>query len=75
MTKYEVIESKHWKHCSGLTASVYGSVPWTSEADKIHWSIETVGYTIRNNVAGTVGIGRKPFKTYQEAADFILNFN
>jgi hypothetical protein len=70
-TDFEIIESKRWKHSSGLTASIYGAVPWTSEADKNNWTIETIGFTLRNIKTGTVGIGRKPFETYQDAVNFL----
>ena len=73
--KFEIIESKRWKHSTGMTASIYGAVPWTSEADRHNWSIEIVGYTLRNIKSGTVGIGRRPFKTHAEALEFVSQFN
>jgi hypothetical protein len=73
--KFEIIESKHWRHSAGMTASLYGAVPWTSEADRQNWSVQVVGYTLRNIKTGTVGIGRKPFKTYEEAVEFVSQFN
>ncbi len=70
--KYEIIESKKWVNSiTGATASIYGSVPYTNETDKLNWSIEVVGYTIRNNDTGTVGLGRKPFETMAEAQECI----
>lgn len=63
----EVIESKRWKNTvTGATASIYGAVPYTSEADKGRWVVETVGYTWRRE-DGTVGLGRVPAKTLEEA--------
>ena len=70
MKRYEVIESKRWKHTSGQTASIYGASPYTSAADKPNWHIEVVGWTVRDNERNTVGFGRVPFKTQQEAQAF-----
>ena len=74
--KYEIIESKQWVNgLTGATASIYGSVPYTNDNDKVFWSIETVGYTIRNNDTNTIGLGRKPFKTMYEAAEHLRKLN
>ena len=67
MSRYEVIESKAWKHDDGRTASLYGAVPWTSASEEPRWKVVTRGYTIRDNMSGTVGIGRQPWKTRAEA--------
>lgn len=68
MKRYEVIESRCWKNArTGASASIYGAVPYQSDAETEGWSIVTLGYTIRDNVAGTVGIGRTPFATMAEA--------
>jgi hypothetical protein len=67
--KGEVIESKSWKHkSSGATASLYGAVPWSGSTgdEKSDWELETTGYTISWD-DGTIGVGRKPFKTKAEA--------
>lgn len=61
-----VIESKRWKHTSGRTASIYGSLPWTSDADKSNWHMETTGYTLKMS-DGTVGYGRPALATSEEA--------
>lgn len=73
----EVIEARRWKHtgnaaqpATGRTASVYGSVPWVSEADRSAWTLEVVGYTIKHP-DGTVGIGRPPFATREEAQAWV----
>jgi hypothetical protein len=73
--KYEIVESKQWICVDGRTASIYGSVPYTNDTDKSNWSIEVVGYTIRNNNTGTVGLGRKPFKTMYEAVEHLRKLN
>ena len=65
---YEVVESKRWKnHVTGETASIYGAVPWTRSADEGAWSMETVGWTVRNTRTNTVGVGRVPWGTRTEA--------
>jgi len=66
----EVIESKRWIHKSGATASIYGAAPWTDESDRCNWEVEKVGYTIQWE-DGTVGMGRKPFESKEEAEAFL----
>ena len=70
MTRYEVIASVRWQHDNGSTASIYGACPWTSESDKPHWKLVNVGWTVRDNVANTVGFGRPPYRTRKEAQAF-----
>lgn len=66
----EVIPSRRWVHTSGRQASPYGAVPWTSEADRENWTMETVGWTIQHP-DGTIGIGRQPFTTKEEAQAWV----
>jgi hypothetical protein len=74
--KYEIIESKKWVNtATGATASIYGAAPYTNDKDRVFWSIEVVGYTIRNNDTGTVGLGRLPFKTMYEAVEHLRKLN
>lgn len=68
----KIIESRYWKHTSGRTASLYGSAPWTSTADKPNWSIEVRGWTIAWD-DGTIGTGRPAFKTKEEAQEHLDN--
>jgi hypothetical protein len=69
---YEVIQSRRWYHKpTGRTASIYGAQPWTHPADKDNWELQTVGWTVRDNVQGTVGFGRVPFQTESEANEFV----
>jgi hypothetical protein len=75
MQKFEIIESKHWKHSTGRTASIYGAVPWTSSDDAVNWVVVSAGWTVYNTRTNTVGIGRKPFQTKAEAEAFISQFN
>ena len=67
MQRYDIIPAKRWIHTDGRTASIYGAVPYTSEAEQASWSIQPVGFTIRDNKTNTVGLGRMPFKTIEEA--------
>lgn len=61
-----VIPSRQWRHTSGRTASIYGSTPWTSEADKASWTIVDRGWTVQNP-DGTIGCGKPPCATKEEA--------
>lgn len=67
MKRYEVIESRVWVRDDGAKASIYGACPWTSDAEKARWKIITQGWTIHDTQTNTVGIGRKPFATREEA--------
>lgn len=72
MERYTVIEAKQWHHIpTGRRASMYGACPWTSQAEKADWEMVTLGWTFRDNVFGTVGLGRKPFATREAAEHFI----
>jgi hypothetical protein len=51
----------------GATASVYGAVPWVSDAEKPRWSLVLKGFTVRNPLTGQVGVGRPPEATEQLA--------
>lgn len=70
----EIIPHTKWVHTSGRQASIYGAVPWTTEADKPNWTMETRGYTWAVS-DGTVGICRAPAKTYAEAVETANKFN
>ena len=75
MKRYEIIEAKRWVHVSGATASIYGACPYVSDSDKSNWSIQTVGWTIRDNKTNTVGMGRKPFDSMYDASMVLHNLN
>lgn len=63
----EVIESRVWKHLpTGRTASPYGVAPWLGEADRSNWELQVRGFTVRNP-DGTIGCGRPPCVTREEA--------
>ncbi len=72
----KVIESRRWRHVSGRTASIYGACPWTGapgdrESD---WTLETSGWTWENE-NGTVGLGRVPVDTREEAEAIMARHN
>lgn len=69
--RYTVIESKRRRGPGGRTASPYGAAPWTSEREKSQWHLETVGWTVRDEERGTVGIGRQPWETKREAEEWV----
>lgn len=70
-----IIPSKHWKNAvTGATTSIYGSVPYVNEQDKANWQIVIRGYTWQLD-NGTVGLGRQPAKTMNEALEVMKQFN
>lgn len=72
MSHYTIIESRVWVNAvTGQRASVYGAVPYTSERECGQWALQTVGWTVRNNHNGTVGIGRRPWDTREEAQEWV----
>lgn len=71
MARYDVIESRRWVRDDGATASLYGSVPWVSDAERARWELRTVGFTVRDNVRGTVGIGRAPWVSKDDAEQWV----
>jgi hypothetical protein len=70
-----IIEAKQWrrKH-TNVTASIYGAVPWTSLSDAHNWIVEVKGYTWVTD-QGTIGLGRMPAKTMQEAIEVMNKVN
>ena len=69
-----VIPSQRYRHISGRTASIYGACPWTSQADKANWTLETSGWTWEMD-NGTIGLGRVPAKTRAEAIEVMNAIN
>lgn len=60
MIRYEIIPNKFWKRkTDGFKVSLWGAVPWTSEAEKADWDLVTDGYSIRDRKQGTVLTGGK----------------
>jgi hypothetical protein len=71
----KVIEAKHWKNkITGATASIYGAVPYMTTAEAEGWEIVSCGWTWENS-NGTVGLGRVPAKTYEEAVTVMNRIN
>jgi hypothetical protein len=67
----DYVESMRWQSNNGQTASVYGSVPYHSEEQKIKegWKVVKTGW-IPMWKDGTVGGGRPPHATLEEAQAF-----
>jgi len=63
----KVIPARVWRHKSGMfgDVSVYGAAPFGEG-----WEIVQKGWTIEHP-DGTVGIGRAPFSSEEEAAAWI----
>ena len=76
MARYTVVESKVWKHTSGRTASIYGALPWYTKSEKEQWTMESRGYTIRDNKTNEIGrMIRKPFATFTQAQEYCDKLN
>ena len=73
--RYTTRQSKVWKRDDGKTASLYGACPWATDVEKHRWVLEARGWTVFDSVTNTVGLGRKPFKTEEEAMAFCKRHN
>jgi len=73
--KYEIIPYRVWVRDDGRKASIYGAVPWTSQADKARWEMREYGFTVRNPVTGEVGACRPPFTTMEEAEMYVSKYD
>ena len=69
---FNIVESKRWVCNDGRTASIYSSCPWMSDAERDQWKVQIVGYTVQHKKTGTVGIGRKPWETLEDAQNWLL---
>jgi len=72
-----VLPARQWRHkFSGRTASIYGAVPWTGGLGNTEkdWEMVTVGWTWEN-ANGTIGLGRIPAKTKDEAEKVMREVN
>ncbi len=68
----EIIPSKRFRHTErGTTASIYGAHPGATDP---RWVVETVGWTWRLD-NGSIGLGRVPAKTREEAEEVMNRFN
>lgn len=68
---------KHWEDKDGRKVSIFGAVPFYSDAqrDVEGWHIVTTGWTVYNARTGTYGCGRPPFQTEEEANDWCRKEN
>ncbi len=76
MRVVEIVPSRRWRHKSGRAASVHGACPWTGRAGDTRedWTLEVSGWTwLMSN--GTVGLGRVPATTYEEAETIMRKVN
>lgn len=75
MANGKIIANKFWTNTvNGRKASLYGSVPWTSQAEKDQWQMTESGYTIAWD-DGTIGTGKPPFKTYADAEAYLAKMD
>lgn len=75
MSRYDVIPARGWKRDDGATASIYGAVPWVSDAERRRWIIQTNGWTVRDNQRGTIGMSRPPWPTREEAEAWVSRWS
>lgn len=68
---FEPVPYRVYVRDDGKRASIHGAVPWTSDAEKPLWHLETIGYTVYHKKAGTYGIGRKPWDTLEQCQAWI----
>lgn len=71
----QVVPYTFYRHVSGKTASFWGAAPWVNEVEKADWSVVTEGFTVYNVESGTFGMGRPPFKTREEADQYVAEYN
>ena len=60
------------------TASLFGSCPWFDGSGEKNWAKVSKGYTLKvthKDGSITYGLGRKPFATEAEAAEFAERIN
>lgn len=62
-----VIPHRHYRHESGRTASLYGASPWVNQSERVQWSTVESGYTWSDSSSGTIGLGRAPVATREDA--------
>lgn len=52
--RYEIVPSRFWKNkITGSTASLYGAVPYTNEADRQNWEIVSNGFVWKDRKTNT----------------------
>lgn len=74
MKVLQIIPAQRWRNLvTGQTASVYGAVPYHG-TDEQDWVRERCGFTWLN-ANGTVGLGRAPAETLEEALNVMAKVN
>lgn len=75
MKVIEVIASRVWiNRKTGQRVSPYGACPWASRLERADWEMFTVGFTWALD-NGTIGLGRVPAKTMEEAVAVMRQVN
>lgn len=75
MKVVRVIESKVWRNkLTGARVSPYGACPWMSVGEREQWELVSQGWSWELD-NGTVGLGRVPAKTREEAEMVMRRFN
>ncbi len=69
MPRYEPVEARIMSHPDGRIASPYGAHPGPG------FRLVSMGWTIRDNLCNTVGLGRKPYASLQEAREVCVLLN
>ena len=65
--RYKVVESREWYNTeTGQTASIHGAHPHAGIGDD-NWVVRSKGWTIADTESGTVGFGRPPMQSRDEA--------
>lgn len=73
--RFTVREHRRWRNtATGATASIYGANPYWG-ADPGAWIVESAGFTIADSHTGTVGCGRPPSATREDAQALADTFN
>lgn len=76
LPRYTVVQSARWQRDDGMTASIYGAVPWLCDAEAARWQRVVTGWTVRDNRNGTIGAYAIPFgATREQAQDFADRWN
>jgi len=75
MRVVEIIEAKVLRNKrTGKRVSPYGAAPWMTQAEAEDWETVTTGWTWRLD-NGTIGLGRVPAKTREEAEEVMARVN
>lgn len=67
MKRYAVIPHRIWRRDDGVTASIYGPLPWTSTDESARWHVESGGWTVFDKETNAIGCEGAPFRNYEDA--------